>query len=244
MTWHIASSWRARGEPSLWPSLARHRGVGLRGALPEKTARSWAHQVLRARARWTSDFDGEQFALGSAFYTHLETGRSASYFRDAAVSDARVEAALPGGQAFMRELLGKMVGGLVRQREGFCAAGVHVFPAGETVAIDGGIVHFDLEGLTPHQLARRARAVTLVVMLQPPARGGGLRLWDTTWNDGPEPDAADLPAPRAMRSRPGDAVLIEAYRLHQIEGFPGQRDRISATLHAAEVDQGVWESWF
>jgi hypothetical protein len=244
MTWLSASSWRARGSPALAPRLARSRGVGLRGVIPEKRARAWARAVNRARAQWTEDFGGEQFALGRAFYTHLETGRSASYFRDVEASDARVEAALPGLQTFMRELMGVMVGGVVRQRPGFCAAGVHVFPAGEHVAQRGGIVHFDLEGLTPHQLARRARAVTLVVMLQAPARGGGLELWDATWQGRSEPDPDDLPSPRAMRSRPGDAVLIEAYRLHQIEAFTGELDRISATLHAAEIDRDVWETWF
>ncbi len=244
MSWRAAGPWREQGAPALTNQLAVARGVGLRGALGERRARTWARSVLRARGGWTSDFGGEQFALGRAFYTHLETGRSAAYFRDVAASDARVEAALPGLQPFMRELLGAMVGGATRQRPGFCAAGVHVFPAGEHLSREGGIVHFDLEGLTPHQLRRRARAVTLVVMLQPPARGGGLKLWDQVWQGGPEPDPENLPPPRAMRSRAGDAVLIEAYRLHQIESFGGALDRISATLHAAEVDRDVWETWF
>lgn len=244
MSWRAAATWRDQGAPPLTTALARTRGVGLRGALTERRARSWASRVLRARAGWTSDFGGEQFALGRAFYTHLETGSSAAYFRDVAASDARVEAALPGLQSFMRDLLGAMVGGTTRQRPGFCAAGVHVFPAGEHLSREGGVVHFDLEGLTPHQLRRRARAVTLVVMLQAPARGGGLKLWDHAWQGRPEPDPDELPPPRAMRSRAGDAVLIEAYRLHQIESFAGDLDRISATLHAAEVDRDVWETWF
>jgi len=42
----------------------------------------------------------------------------------------------------------------------------------------------------------------------------------------------------------GDAILIDAYRLHQIERFSGKRDRISATLHAAETSENVWECWF
>jgi len=244
MTWRAAIPWRARGEPPVLPLLERSRAVGLRGVLCAKRARNWARAVLRARTSWTSDFGGEQFALGRAFYAHLETGRSAAYFRDVEASDAQVESALPGVQAFMRSLLGAMVGGTIRQRPGFCAAGVHVFPSGEQLSRQGGVIHFDLEGLTPYQLARRARAVTLVVMLQPPDRGGGLRLWDATWQGHAEPDPADLPSPRAMRSRAGDALLIEAYRLHQIEAFSGARDRISATLHAAEVERGVWESWF
>lgn len=81
-------------------------------------------------------------------------------------------------------------------------------------------------------------------MLQPPETRGGLRLWDHVWRGEPEPDVEELSAPSTLRSRAGDGVLIEAYRLHQIEGFGGRLDRISATLHAAETDAGVWESWF
>ena len=42
----------------------------------------------------------------------------------------------------------------------------------------------------------------------------------------------------------GDAVLLDSYRLHQIQPFAGDRERISATVHAAEVDAGLWECWF
>lgn len=242
--WIDAARWRASGAPPLAPRLDEDLGMGVRGVLPGATADAWARAVREARTAWTADFDGEQFALGRAFYTHLETARSAAYFADAAASDARVEAIVPGLQAWMRALLGELVGGVVRPRVGFCGAGVHVFPAAEKVAREGGVVHFDLEGLTPHQLARRARAVTLVVMVEAPRTRGGLRLWDVRWDGGDEPDPDELPRPVTMRSRAGDAVLIEAYRLHQIEPFGGDRPRLSATLHAAEVAGGVWECWF
>lgn len=242
--WSEAARWRAAGGPPLAPQLDRALAVGVRGALARETAEGWARAVGAARAAWTADFDGEQFALGRAFYTHLETGRSAAYFADAPASDARVEAIVPGLQVWMRELLGALVGGVVRARSGFCGAGVHVFPAGEKVAREGGVVHFDLEGLTPHQLDRRAPAVTLVVMLEAPRTRGGLRLWDVRWDGDDEPDPEGLAPPATMRSRAGDAVLIEAYRLHQIEPFGGDRPRLSATLHAAEVAPGAWECWF
>jgi hypothetical protein len=47
-----------------------------------------------------------------------------------------------------------------------------------------------------------------------------------------------------VRCEAGDAVLIDSRRLHQIRPFRGKRDRISITLHAVEVDRGVWETWF
>ena len=54
---------------------------------------------------------------------------------------------------------------------------------------------------------------------------------------------------RATRSdliayRAGDLAVIDSYRLHQIQPFDGSRERISATVHAAQVDTGLWECWF
>jgi hypothetical protein len=82
-------------------------------------------------------------------------------------------------------------------------------------------------------------------MLQPAAWGGGLRLWDALY-DG-RPDSAietDDHAFATVRSEAGDAVLIDSRRLHQIRPFRGRKDRISITVHAVEVDRGVWETWF
>ena len=42
----------------------------------------------------------------------------------------------------------------------------------------------------------------------------------------------------------GDVNVIDSYRLHQIQPFGGERERNSATVHAAEVDAGLWETWF
>jgi hypothetical protein len=156
-----------------------------------------------------------------------------------------VESVLPGVQARTRELLARLLGGQVRPRPGFCGPGVHVFPSGGKVARVGGVVHYDLEGLTDHQKAGGHAAVTLVWMLQPAAWGGGLKLWDVLF-DG-RPDAEVEPGDYAhatVRSAAGDAVLIDSRRLHQIRPFRGPADRVSITLHAVEVDRGVWEAWF
>ena len=227
------------------PRLDGRPALLVRGALEGKQARALARRVLAARKHWTLDFGGEQFALGRAFYTHLETGRSKEYFQGAAASDALVESVIPGAAVRTAALLAQLLGGEVRPRPGFCGPGVHVFPAGGKVAREGGVVHFDLEGLTEHQKARGHRAVTLVWMLQPAAWGGGLRLWDALYDGRPdsaiETDDHDFVT---VRSEAGDAVLIDSRRLHQIRPFRGSRDRISITLHAVEVDRGVWETWF
>lgn len=243
-----AARWEARARPPLAPLLYTSGGplgVGLREAFSKRLSNDLTRRVLAARAEWTEDFGGEQFSLGRAFYTHLETGRSRTYFENARASDAIVEAALPGAQDRLLALLAAMTGGTIRRRRGFCGPGVHVFPAGEKVATEGGVIHFDTEGLTPRHLERGARAVTLVLMLAAPARGGGLVLWPVRYRGHDTPTRREVNAPhRCARYRAGDALLIDSYRLHQIERFGGAKPRIAFTVHAAEVDQDCWEAWF
>ncbi len=237
--------WRAEGRRPLLPVLARSLGVAVEGALERTVCRRWAKSVRAARREWTKDFGGEQYALGRAFYTHLETDRSALYFRDAARSDARVERHLPGMQAAIRQLFGELVGGVARPRYGFCGPGVHVFPAREKVARSGGVIHFDTEGLTPHHIERRLPALTLVLMLQPAAWGGGIRLWDVLYGGRDEATEDEL-ASAAVTHRygVGSALLMDSYRLHQIRPSRGATDRMSITLHAAQVDARTWDTWF
>jgi hypothetical protein len=220
--------------------------VLVRDAVPADLCARWARGVLAARDEWTEDFEGEQFCLGRAFYTHLETDRTDDYFDDVHESDARVERHAPGLQATLRSLVAEAVGGNVVQREGWCGGGVHVFPVGSPVASDGGVVHFDTEGLADEHVARRAPAISLVVMIQPPARGGGLRLWPLLYEGRDHPGDTALAAggDALVEYRAGDLLLFDSYRCHQIQSFEGPHDRISATLHAAEIDRELWESWF
>ena len=62
-------------------------------------------------------------------------------------------------------------------------------------------------------------------MLQPPVAGGGLRVWDAVWNGRDHDEAAVSVAARApsivAEYEAGDLVLIDSYRLHQIQPFAG-----------------------
>lgn len=220
--------------------------VVVEGHFSEAACARWVDGVYAAREVWTKDFGGEQFALGRAFYTHYEEGKSKDYFADAAASDARVEAHAPGLQQAMRDLVSRVIGDArVVPRRGWCGPGVHVFPPGGPVASHGGVQHFDTEGLTAHHLARRRPAISLIAMLQSPETDGGLRVWDVRYEGRDAPNEEELSRRTALVAyRSGDAVLIDSYRLHQIQPFEGARERISATVHAACVDDGLWECWF
>jgi hypothetical protein len=206
----------------------------------------WVRAVYGARAQWTPCFEGVQFTLGRAYYTHLEEGRHAAYFDGAPDSDALVERVLPGLQPRVRQILAGVLGAPVIPRPGWCGPGIHVFPAGEWLSEHGGDVHFDTEGLSPDALADRRPALSAIVMLQPPVAGGGLRVWNAVWN-GQDDEAAiegAMRAPSAVAEyEAGDLVLIDSYRLHQIQPFTGGRDRISVTTHLVLSDDG-WQSWF
>ncbi|MDB4946703.1 MAG: hypothetical protein JWP97_6237 [Labilithrix sp.] len=236
-----------RDAPGLLAPLLLLEGtlaVRVRAAIDEDRAGRWADGVRAARDAWFSDFDGAQFSVGRAWYTHLEQGRSGDYFAGAAVSDALVERTCPGLQDAMRALASRVVGVPVAARAGWCGPGVHVFPAGGLVAREGGDVHVDAEGLTPAHALERAPALTLVVMLAPPASGGGLRVWDVVRGASDEHSGTDLARSSAVCDyRAGDLVIIDSYRLHQIQPFAGELDRISVTCHAALVG-GQWETWF
>lgn len=243
-TWWTDSFDDASGRP-LGARLARHAAVGVRGAMSGAEAAAAAAAVLHAEADLGDDFGGEQRSLGRPWYTHMETGRAADYFRDAAASDARVERVLPGMQARTLAVLARVLGGAVRRRHGFCGPGVHVFPPGEKVARRGGVHHYDLEGLTPTWRFALPSAVSLVWMLQPPPTRGGLSLFNKTFKGDNWPmDDAPRVARTTTRMRAGDLLVFSSYRLHRINGFSGDMARVSITCHAVEVDAGVWDAWF
>jgi hypothetical protein len=227
------------------PLLADALAVRICAAIDGARAEAWASAVRAARASWVSDFDGAQFSLGRAWYTHLEQGRAGEYFAAVAESDATVERVCPGLQETLRALSSRAVGAPVVARPGWCGPGVHVFPAGAHVSKEGGDVHFDTEGLTPAHAKERAPSLTLVLMLAPPRRGGGLRVWDVGYagTDAYEDEDLDEAEHVTCDYGVGDLVVISSYRLHQIQPFTGEADRISATCHLAFA-AGQWESWF
>jgi hypothetical protein len=214
-----------------------------RAAVDEARVASWVRGIYDARPSWITDF-GAQHSLGRAWYTHLEQGRAGEYFANVGAADALVERHCPGLKDAMRDLVSRAVGAAVVQREGWCGPGVHVFPAGGLCARRGGDIHFDTEGLTPAHAKERAPALTLVLMLQPAEKGGGLRIWEVLYRGTDAYEDEDLDRPSGVVDYDaGDLVVMDSYRLHQIQPFEGTRDRISATCHAAFV-AGRWETWF
>jgi len=217
----------------------------LSGVMTSAECRVAAQAVEAARADWVPAFEGEQYSLGRAWYTHYEEDQSREYFASAAESDALVERYLPGIQRRMHELVAALTGGHVGSRHGWCGPGVHVFPAGECVSERGGVIHFDTEGLPTRHIRTGKAALTLLVMIQEPEAGGGIRLWDSRYSGSDVASDEELArASQVVEYQTGEAVIFDSYRLHQIQPFRGSRDRYTLTAHAAEVDRDRWEIWF
>ena len=223
--------------------LREHLGVHFEGVLTRRECAAYARGVYAGRSAWIPNFDGVQFTLGRAWYVHLETDREDEYFENVAASDAAVERFVPGLADRLLAMVRLCVGAEVERRPGYCGPGVHVFPADEYVAQHGGDVHWDVEGLTDEQVAAHAEAVTAVLMLQPAAQGGGLRVWDKLYEDEETEEEPGSSASEVIVYGAGDLVLIDSYRLHQIGASSGPLDRISATAHTVRAGDR-WHAWF
>jgi hypothetical protein len=224
--------------------------VSYKGVLTRDECEIFTDRVYAARAHWIENFGGAQYTLGRAWYTDLEQDRERDYFERAQESDDLVERVAPGLQQRMYDLIGTALGHDVDQREGWCGPGVHVFPPTGDVGVHGGDVHYDTEGLTEDQIATRAPAVSCILMLQPAESAGGLRVWDRLYDERPMHHSGERVAmpDDSVRNAiatyaTGDLVVIDSYRLHQIQAFGGALERISVTAHAVFTGER-WEVWF
>jgi len=222
--------------------VAASLGVRVHRAIEPSRAAAWADRVLAASADHTIAF-GAQASLGVAWYTHYEEGRAREYFERAAASDACVERHVPGFQRAFLGLVSEALGVPLARRAGHAGPGVHVFAAHGPCARLGGEIHFDTEGLPAPYLASRGPAFTAVLSLSHVPSGGGLRLWDLPYDGHEDPLLGALAEPVTVAYTPGDLVLFESYRLHQIEPFGGDVARVSATCHVARM-LGRWVAWF
>jgi hypothetical protein len=228
------------------PPLARlpdHLALWFEGVVSRRECAAYARGVYAGRKAWVPNFDGVQFTLGRAFYVHLETDREDEYFENVEAADADLERFVPGLADRMMLLLGLCMGAEVGRRPGYCGPGVHIFPAGEYVSHHGGEVHWDVEGLTEEEAAAHAGALTAVLMLQPAAQGGGLRVWDKTYEDEGSDEAPGSAPSEVITYGAGDLVILDSYRLHQICASSGPLDRLSATAHTVHTASG-WQAWF
>ena len=223
--------------------LRHQAALHVRGAVSEKQATTWAKAVLEAEEHWLREFKGQMYTLGRAWYAHVESGKAKAYKQGALASNQLVDSVVPGLSSAMRSCLTQALKRKVVQRKNWCGAGVHVFTPKQNSA---GAIHYDVEGDEEAEESADVPLASGVLMLQPPERGGELRLWGRLYD--PKDGRQSLGrAPNVdyveVKYEPGDFVVFNSYRLHQIRAHRGNKARVSATLHAIRRG-GRWESWF
>ena len=187
---------------------------------------------MRAPSGRTTSTASSSASGGRSTRTSRRSRRSSTSTTRPRRTPASSSGIVPGLQAAMRALLAEATAARVVPRPGWCSAGVHVFPAGGALARDGGVIHFDTEGLTEEHVARRAPALSIVAMLQPADAGGGLRLWPVMYCTKARRGRtgrrrAEIPVRGRRGDDPrydaGDVVIFDSYRLHQIQPIRGSR---------------------
>lgn len=209
--------------------------------------------VYNGREDWSTGFEGLQFCLGEAWYHYAEEAIGfEEYTARAAQARAIVEKHVPGLESKVRDFLqNHLAPASVDVREGWAGPGIMVFPARNYVATNGGSVHFDTDAFSDEELADpELEMYSFVCMLQKPAQGGNLRIWDTHFDTQAcdreeEFTPAEHPdvAMAEVVYRPGDLWMFEGMRAHQITAFGGDTDRLCLTFHVAKRD-GNWDIWF
>ncbi len=203
-----------------------------------------------ARARWTSGFGGEQFALGEVWYHYRETGGSLTQYQACVEESLRtVEAVLPGLYDRILSFLGRITAPEpVTLRPGWAGPGIVNFPAGEYLAHNGGDIHYDWDGLQPEEFeAPELEAYSFVSMLSKPERAGGLTLWNARHDNRRDPDIEHPSVAHAesvyIDYQPGQLWVFRSMWAHCIEPFGGSVDRVCLTFHVVRRS-GCWLVWF
>jgi hypothetical protein len=230
--------------PTLWHQMQDFTALHIHSVLPKEICEDIVVKVYKNKEHWNSDFDGLQFSFGQAYYPHLEAGTTDEYFQKVPNSDEQFNQTLPGLQEMAMKFLSSIVGGYVQQRDGWSGPGIHIFPANGYAANNAGEVHFDLDGISDSDRIALSPAITMILMLQPPTSGGGLKVWNTKYSGRTADELAldEIPS-TIVEYGIGDLVFINSYTLHQIQPFQSQCDRISLTVHSVYNGE-CWDCWF
>ncbi len=201
-----------------------------------------------------NNFKGSQFSLGEAWYFYPEGNMPTNeYFKNALTSRDIVEKHIPGLQGYVLDYLRKFYEtDNVNLRKGWAGPGIMNFPAHNWVSENGGVPHFDAEGLPGIDLSDSSvETHSYVAMLEKPEKGGDLLVWDVPYNPADQShcdndlDKDLLPDEDAFRIkyRLKDLWMFNGMRPHMIQPFEGNKDRICLTFHTLKRGNS-WECWF
>lgn len=231
--------------------LQQSAAVIFRQFFSAEESHSITDTIYHLKEFWHPNYGGEQYSLGRVWYTHVDEGIKDEYVRGAEESNRIIESHFPGLYERIRTFCAIIQQGEpVALRKGWAGPGFVIFPANGRCAEIGGDIHYDWEGLTDGQLDDpKAEAYSFISMLQKPHTGGGLRIWNMFYDRvRKREELVPKASPPAAESlvidyEIGGLLVIDSFRLHQIQPFGGEIDRICLTFHTARYQDG-WYVWF
>ncbi len=238
-------------------------GVAFQGLFSPAEVAGLLAQVYAQRRHWQTGAGPGDFTLGNVWYAHIEFGREAQYFATAAAARALINRLFPKLEqrvlAFCRQLTADPS---VQVRSGWGGPALVVFEGGSETARRGGVLHIDHDGLPANLLeGKAADTFSFILPLQLPSQRGHLLVWPELFDPADRArfmvGSGDIASPRQpvqlLDHSVGTALAIQSLRVHQIQGFEGNCDRVTlnwrltrldATPSGRERGAGRWVVWF
>ena len=232
--------------------------VALSGLFGTSELDQMLQQVYKQRRHWQTGAGPGDYTLGNVWYAHIEFGREQEYFATASRSRALVNRLFPRLEQQILALCRLLTGDSdVQVRANWGGPALVVFRAGSETARRGGVLHVDHDGLPVELLqSNQADAFSFILPLQLPAQRGHLLVWPDVFDPadrerflvGSGDVAGPHPPVQLLRHEVGTALAIQSLRVHQIQGFDGDRDRVTLNWRLTRVpsadERGRWVVWF
>lgn len=221
------------------------------GFLTPEECEEIALRLKALESSWSKDYGGEQYSFPNNYYARANDGGASSYFDGSSFGNEIMAAQFGGVLEKLLAVIRLLLPGFeVKSRTGWQGPGFVIFPANELLSRESGPVHIDLEGLVAPQVDFiRALCFSVIIMIQTPESGGGVRVWNRPLTASVTEEALLLAAKECpdesavINYGVGDLVIINSLSPHQILKFDGNRARISLNAFAI-AEQNQCLIWF
>lgn len=195
-------------------------------------------------------YDGD-FILGRSWYTAIDNREIMDYFDEAPFFNQLIRDSFP-------ELLEKIMAVArtltnqeeVQIRPGWAGPGITIFRPPSCTAETGGSCHIDYDGISKRMVdvPEGLEMFSFMLPISMPEDAAGLYVWPEIYqrfhhkryfDEILDPEGERFTIPYSV----GNLLGIHSLRVHQIEPFDGDIDRVVVTFHLGKLD-GKWIVWF
>lgn len=200
---------------------------------------------------WRSGtYEGDSI-LGRSWYTAIDNREVMDYFDEAPAFNRLIQDTFPELiekiMAFARTMTNQEE---VQVRPGWAGPGFTIFRPPSCTAETGGSCHIDYDGLSKRMVdvPEGLEMFSVMIPISMPEDAAGLYVWPEVYqrfqhkryfNEIEDPEGERFTVPYSV----GKLICIHSLRIHQIEPFNGDIDRVVITFHLGKLD-GKWNLWF